>query len=161
VRPFLHYLLGKKSELEDFEWKDALSAKGTLEIHRKRTPKDVVMVPLLLLLPVHAIDRENAIQATGKRADRLREHAAEIVKHGELTRASLARSLPSVSWIKVVQESPMVNLCFEGNGRIAALPEVFTPEHHLMVEVERYPFEAKVKVLRRLNRVRRRSGLLD
>jgi len=67
--------------------------------------------------------------------------------------------MPSVSWIKVVQDRPGGYLAFEGNGRIAAMQVVFTPSDGIEVEVEQYYFRNTRKIVRRLNRVRRLNGL--
>jgi hypothetical protein len=160
----LRYLFAKRAELEDLELKDAALAKAILDVHRKRTGKTVVAVPLFALHPVHAIDREGALEATAARAALLQQQAGALRHEGTLTCARLAEVLPSVSWIKVVQArrppgAEPAYLAFEGNGRIAALQQVFHPEDQLRVEVERYDFRDPTKVLRRLHRVRRMNGL--
>ena len=76
------------------------------------------------------------------------------------TCADLAEVLPSVSWIKTVRESDQSYLTYEGNGRLAALHQVFGPEADLKVEVELYHFRRTKKIVRRLNRLRRLNGLL-
>ena len=73
----------------------------------------------------------------------------------------LARVLPSVSWIKVVEAEPGTYLAFEGNGRIEALQAVFGPDDGIAVEVEAYRFRNPRKIVRRLTRVRRLNGLID
>ena len=160
LRKMSRYLAGKTSELEDLDIKDIVMAKAILDIHRKKTRKDVVSVPLFALYPIHTLDRENAIEATRRRIEILEAHRTELVDHGALTCKILARYLPSVSWIKVVQGTPDAYLAFEGNGRIAAMQAVFDPEHDLLVEVERYGFRNPKKIIRRLDRVRRLNGLL-
>lgn len=155
------YLLGKKSELEDLDVKDAALAKAVLDIHRTRSGKEIVALPLFALHPVHRLDRDNALEATRRRIDALEAVKQTLLEHGTLTCELLARHLPSVSWIKVVERAPGFYLAFEGNGRIAALQTVFAPEDGLMVEVERYRFEDSTKIIRRLDRVRRLNGLLD
>lgn len=160
LRKLGRYLLGKRSEVEDLDLKDIVMAKTILDIHRKRTRKDLVDVPLFALHPIHVLDRENAMEATRQRIEALRPHRDELVRRGRLTCELLARHLPSVSWIKVVEENAESYLAFEGNGRIAALQEVFDPDDGLKVEVELYRFRDPRKIIRRLNRVRRMNGLL-
>jgi len=159
LRKMGRYLAGKTSELEDLDIKDIVMAKAILDIHRKRTNKEIVGVPLFALRQIHTLDRENAIEATRRRIEILEAHRNELLGHGALTCEILARFLPSVSWIKVVQETPVTYLAFEGNGRIAAMQAVFNPEDDLSVEVERYGFRNPKKIIRRLNRVRRLNGL--
>ena len=160
ARKLGRYLLGKTSELEDLDIKDIVMSKAVLDIHRKKTRKEITSVPLFALHPIHTLDRENAIQATRQRIKILREHRADLLKAGVLSCEVLARHLPSVSWIKVVQETPDAFLAFEGNGRIAAMHAVFEPGDDLQVEVELYEFRNSKKIVRRLNRVRRLNGLL-
>jgi hypothetical protein len=163
LRKFLSYLAGKRSELAELDARDVIMAKVILDIHRKRIGKEIMSVPLFALRQIHVLDRENAIQATKQRIAALEHHRNELVQEGQLTCETLARVLPSVSWIKVVEapdESPATYLAFEGNGRIAAMQSVFAPEDELLVEVERYTFRNPGKIVRRLNRVRRLNGLI-
>ena len=62
--------------------------------------------------------------------------------------------------MKVVEPEPGAYIAFEGNGRLAAMQEVFSPEDGMRVEVEQYHFRNTPKIVRRLNRVRRLNGLL-
>jgi hypothetical protein len=160
ARKLFRYLIGKRSELEDLDVKDIVMAKAILDIHRKRRRKEIISVPLFTLRQIHRLDRESAIEATRRRVEVLETHKRELLDEGTLTCEALARHLPSVSWIKVVRESPESYLAFEGNGRIAAMQEVFEPEDGLRVEVVHYIFRNPRKILRRLNRVRRLNGLI-
>jgi hypothetical protein len=159
IKNFITYLFGKKSELADLSAKDALLAKVILDIHRKRTHSKFVFVPLSSLKPIHAIDCENALLTTAKRTDKLREVKEELIAKHRLTREVLAEYLPSISSIKVVQESVNSVIAYEGNGRLAALQSVFESADDIMVEVEEYCFRNPKKILRRMNRVRRLNGL--
>jgi len=159
MKQLLRYLLGKRSELEELQFKDLVMAKAILDIHRKRTSKEVVRVPLFALFPIHVIDRADAIEAVQERIAALEPQRAALLASGQLTCEDLARVLPSVSWIKVVEDRPGTYLAFEGNGRIAALQAVFCPADELAVEVELYHFENPAKIRRRLQRVRRLNGL--
>ncbi len=159
VRNFIKYLFGKKSELTHLSTKDALLAKVILDIHWKRTHSKFVLVPLFLLKPVHAIDRENALLATEKRIGKLREVKDELLAKNRITREVLAEYLPSISAIKVVQESENSIIAYEGNGRLVALQRVFEPTDGLMIEVEQYHFRNPAKIIRRMKRVRCLNGL--
>jgi len=161
ARKLVRYLLGKRSELEDLDISDIVMAKAILDIHRRRTRKDVIRAPLYSLQQIHTLDRDNAIEATRRRIEVLREHRDELIGAGTLTLDVLARVLPSVSWIKVVEAEPGTYLAFEGNGRIEALQAVFGPDDGIAVEVEAYRFRNPRKIVRRLRRVRRLNGLID
>ena len=161
ARKLGRYLLGKKSELEDLDVKDVVMAKAILDIHRKRIGKAVVSVPLHHLRQIHRLDRENAIAATRQRIETLETHKDELLAAGTLTCEALASVLPSVSWIKAVRKGPRELLAFEGNGRIAAMQAVFSPEDRMTVEVEEYRFRNPAAIIRRLDRVRWMNGLLD
>ena len=161
IRNFLSYLAGKKAEVQELDIKDVVLAKAVLDIHRKRTHKEMTILPLFAIRQIHVLDRENALQATRQRLQTLWNRKEELRMAGKITCDTLARLMPSVSWIKVVQDRPGGYLAFEGNGRIAVLQEVFMPSDGLQVEVEQYHFRNTRKIVRRLNRVRRLNGLLD
>lgn len=154
------YLVGKSDEVQDLDLKDLLMAKVILDIHRTRTRKDLAFLPLGHLRPIHKLDRPNAIRATEARVEALRPHHERFVGAGRVTCADLAEVLPSVSWIKTVRENDSSYLVYEGNGRLAALHDVFGIEASLEVEVEVYHFRGPKRIVRRLNRIRRLNGLL-
>lgn len=160
LRRFGSYLLGKSDEVQDLDLKDLLMAKVILDIHRTRVRKEFVFVPLVFLKPIHALDRPTAVRATEARVEVLGPHRERLLAAGQLTCADLAEVLPSVSWIKTVRENDRSFLTYEGNGRLAALHQVFGPEANLDVEVELYRFRRPKKIVRRLNRLRRLNGLL-
>ncbi len=160
IRKFFSYLAGKKSEVQELELKDVVLAKTIVDVHRKRTHKEMISVPLFSIRQIHKLDRENALQETRRRLKTLRACKQELLAAGKITCDALARFMPSVSWIKVVQDRPGSYLAFEGNGRIAAMQKVFTRSDGMEVEVEQYHFRNTRKIVRRLNRVRRLNGLL-
>ena len=160
LRSFGAYLVGKTDEVKDLDLKDLLMAKVILDIHRKRVRKEFVFVPLCHLKPIHALDRPNAIRATKARAEILVRQRDRLRAGGRLSCNDLAEILPSVSWIKTVRENDRSYLTYEGNGRLAALSEVFGPHAGLEVEVELYHFRNSRKIVRRLNRLRRLNNLL-
>ncbi len=159
-KKFLSYLLGKKSEVHDLDVKDVVMTKAILDIHRKRTHKELAALPLFSIHQIHRLDRESALQVTRERVDTLLAHMGELLEARTLSCDLLATYLPSGSWIKVVQERPGSYLAFEGNGRLAAMHQVFRPEDEMLVEVEQYHFRNPRKIIRRLDRVRRLNGLL-
>ena len=160
LRRLVAYVAGKSNEVQDLDLKDLLMAKVILDIHRTRVRKELLFLPLGYLKPIHTLDRQNAIRATEARVEALGPHREQLLAAGRLTCADLAEVLPSVSWIKIVRENDQSYLTYEGNGRLAALHQVFGPESDLEVEVELYHFRKSKKIVRRLNRLRRLNGLL-
>jgi hypothetical protein len=161
IRKLFSYLAGKKSEVQELDLKTVVLAKTILDVHRKRTHKETIFVPLFSIRQIHALDRENALQTNQQRLKTLRASKKELLAAGKITCDTLARLMPSVSWIKVVLDQSGGYLAFEGNGRIAAMQAVFTQSDSIEVEVEQYHFRNTRKIVRRLNRVRRLNGLLD
>ncbi len=161
ITRFFSYLLGKKSEASDLDVKDIMLTKAVLDIHRKRTDKRRVFVPLFSIQKVHRLDRENSMLATRQRVSTLEAHKKELLEAREMTCELLARYLPSISWMKVVEHRPGGYIAFEGNGRLAAMQKVFSPQDGMQVEVEQYHFRNTAKIIRRLNRVRKLNDLLD
>ncbi len=161
IKKFIDYIFGKRSEVNDLDLKDAVLAKTVLDIHRKRTHKEIVSVPLYALQQVHELNRDNAQEVIAKRAEALSEHRDEILAAGGLTQDTLNQYLPSVSAIKVVRENENTYIAYEGNGRLAAMQRVFEAADGITVEVEQYHFNNPSKIIRRLNRVRRLNGLID
>lgn len=145
IRQFIHYLIGKRSELADLEAKDALLAKTILDIHRKRTHSDFIIVPLFALKQIHAIDHDNAIAATEKRIKALKEKKDDILAIKTLTKDRLSEHLPSISTIKVVKQSDDSYIAYEGNGRLVAMQAVFSQTDNLNIEVEEYYFKIQAR----------------
>jgi len=159
MKKIFSYLFGKRSEVQDLDIKDVMLAKVILDIHRKRTGKRFIFAPLFTVKRIHVLDRENALVATRKRSKALQEEKNVLVRKGKIDRTVLADVLPSVSWIKVVRKGDDCFIAFEGNGRLAAMQQVFSPEDGVMLEVEEYLFRKPEKIIRRMNRVRRMNGL--
>jgi hypothetical protein len=158
IRTWWHYLLGKRGELAHMDHKDAYMAKVVMDIHRKRTGKTLVRVPLAQLEPIHRIDRESALRSARERADALRAHRDTLLTTKLLDSEALQTIMPSVSQIKVVRDGDRW-LAFEGNGRLYAMREVFAPEDGMQVEVEEYLFDDSRSLQRRLRRVRKLNRL--
>ena len=158
IRQWWHYLLSKRSEVAQMDYKDAYMAKVVMDIHRKRTGKRLVRVPLAQLDPIHRIDRDSALRSARERADALRQHRDTLLAAKLLDSEALQAIIPSVSQIKVVQDGGRW-LAFEGNGRLYAMREVFTIDDGMRVEVEEYIFDDPRSIRRRLPRVRKLNRL--
>lgn len=123
-------------------------------------PTEVVLVPLHSIQAIHRLDRETAVQAVAERTATLQTHRSKLVADRKITCERLAELMPSVSWIKTVQSAADEYLSFEGNGRLAAMKNVFKPADEMMVEVEVYRFKNPRPILAKLNRVRRMNDLM-
>lgn len=136
-------------------------AKVVLDIHRLRTGSGFVHVPLHSILPIHPIDRGEALASKEKRIRILEGVRGEWAASGRITREDLERHLPSVSSIKVIALGGGGFVSYEGNGRLGALQHVFRDRKDMEVEVELYRFGSRDagKILRRIDRVRRWKGL--
>ncbi|MDY7031957.1 MAG: hypothetical protein SVY10_08615 [Thermodesulfobacteriota bacterium] len=160
IKKFAWYLIGKKSEVKDLNHKDVLLAKTILDIHRKRIRSEFIFVPLFSLNPIHPINRESSLKTTAQRTEELIKHKSELIKEKNISREFLAAYMPSISWIKAVKEDDDSYITYEGNGRLAAMHQVFEPEDNMSVEIEVYHFKNNEKIIRRMNRVRRVNGLI-
>ncbi len=159
INKFISYLWGKKTELKSMDERDILLAKVVMDIHRKRTHSEFIYVPLFSLFQIHPINRDNSLQETQNRANVLQAHKAEILNLQRLSKEKLAQFLPSVSAIKAVRENAIF-IAYEGNGRLVALQEVFSPDDNIHIEIEEYCFANPEKILRRMNRVRQLHNLI-
>ena len=157
---FVRYLLGKSSELRDLDRDDVLLGKAVVDIHRKKRATEMTDIPLSDILPIHPIDREEAIEMMKERAAVVREHLAGIESRRRITREFLHEFLPSVSNIKVADLGNGEFVSFEGNGRLGALRAALGANAAIPVEVELYRFDPKdrAKLRRRIRRLRRRNG---
>lgn len=160
IKKFAAYLWGKRDELSQMSEKDGLLAKLVLDIHRKRTHTEFVMVELFTLRPVHPINRDTAIASAEKRAAVLQENKSVLLQQKQLDREILDKYIPSVSAIKVVRTVDNELVAFEGNGRLSALQSVFSEGDGIQIEVEEYCFNNSKKLSRRVNRIRRLHGFI-
>jgi hypothetical protein len=158
IRQWWHYLLNKRSEVAQMDYKDAYMAKVIMDIHRKRSGKRLMRVPLARLEPIHRIDRESALRSARERAEALRAHRDALLASKFLDSGALQAIIPSVSQIKVVRDGDRW-LAFEGNGRLYAMREIFTADDGMQVEVEEYVFDDPRSLQRRLRRVRKLNRL--
>ena len=99
-------------------------------------------------------------RATASRVRTLNEHKEELLAHRVVTKELLAEYLPSVSTIKVVKESEDSYIAYEGNGRLAAMQQVFDPADAIEIEVQQYNFRNPKKIIRHMNTVRKMNGLI-
>jgi len=154
------YLFNKRSEIYDLDFRDALLAQANVRIYRTRTHKTIKMVSLKSLKFIHNLERENALQVLDQRKMVLEQYKDKILSQGKINMDILSHYLPSVSFIKVVEANHFNFFIFEGNGRVAALKEVFGDRDDILVQVEQYHFRNKRGIVRKLNQLRKLNGLL-
>ena len=158
-RQIVSYLLGKRSELQQLDYRDAVMARVVMQIHLKRSGKKVAAVPLYNLKMIHVLDRETAMEAVQQRVGVLETEKERLLGAVCLTLDLLKEVIPSVSAIKVVRDRGCDYLAYEGNGRIAALQEVFGKNDEISVEVEEYRFKRPKRILKGLHKIRRLNRL--
>lgn len=153
----IDYLSDKKSELKELRFRDALLAKAVADIHRHSDKQEMKYVSLSAITPIHCIDRESAINKVNERIEILEKQKQELIEIGKLNKEVLLKYLPSVSGIKVIQDKTGKYISFEGNGRLAAFHKVFDEQDDIQLEVEEYFITDLEKILRRVERVRKRN----
>ena len=154
------YFFGKRSEIQDLDFRDALLAQANVRIYRTRTHKTLEMVPLKHLKLLHSLERENSKNVLAQRIAEIEKNKEDIIINNEIKMDVLNGFLPSISSLKVVEANRLNYLAFEGNGRIAALKEVFGDSEEVFVEVEHYHFKNKKDIVRKLNRIRKVNGMI-
>ena len=153
----IDYLADKSSELKDLRFRDALLAKAVTDIHRYTEKTEMKNISLSDITPIHCIDREGAIDKVNQRAKILAEHKEELLKLEILNKEILLNYLPSVSGIKVIKKKEGRYISFEGNGRVEAFKKVFDSSDSIFLEVEEYLLSDYDKILRRVDRARKRN----
>lgn len=151
------YFYDKRSELLDLRFRDLLLAKAVADIHRYCEGQETKLVKLSRISPIHCIDRLPALKKLKQRVSQLRKNRQQLIKGKQLSKEKLLDIMPSVSGIKVIPDNTGGFISFEGNGRVEALKRVFDKDKDITLEVEIYNLRDRHKVLRRVNRVRRRN----
>lgn len=153
------YFWGKREEIVALDRNDAELARIVLRIHRHRRGVAWRSVPLGAIAPIHPINRPTALASAQARADLIRPLAEQLRTEGRIDRDRLQAVLPSVSAIKLVETAPQRFVSFEGNGRLAALREVFADVPELLIECECYDIRHAPRLQRRIERLRTAHGL--
>ena len=151
------YFYDKRSELRHLRFRDILLARTVLDIHRHAQTRIPVLVPVWSIEPLHTIDRDTAMDKVEERSRVLRDNRQEIRRLRYLERSVLMRYMPSVSGIKIIEDGSGGFISFEGNGRVAAIKQVFDRLAGINIEAELYILDDVKKIMRRVNRVRNRN----
>lgn len=155
------WLWAKRSEAAQLDYRDAYMAQLVLEILQMNTGREFVYAPLYNLRPIHPTDnRENTIQAVKKRAETVKSIANEWKRQKTISKELMAEVLPSATFIRAIEDGEGGYYTFEGNGRVAALLQVFKPEDAIEIELDLYHpmFEKqarkKIRRLRKMHKMR-------
>lgn len=160
IKQILNWLFAKRSEVLQMNYKDALLAHIIVEIVQSNKKHQFEYCDLYKLDLVHPVDnRENTIQATKERANKLKPHKAKLLKKNKLSKEDLARYLPSATYARAVPTKRGRYITFEGNGRVAALKQVFAPEDKIQIELEIFYPKHPRRVQRRINKLRALHGM--
>lgn len=141
--------------------RDALLAEVNLIIYRKVLDKTNEMVCLKDLKYIHKLERDNALVRLQERIEVLQKHKDNILINNTISADSMTEYLPSISLIKVVKDQFGHYLIFEGNGRIAAIKDVFDNHKEIFIEVQEFHFKNKKSILKKLHYLMKINGLLS
>ncbi len=159
IQNIFHYLLYKKSEFKEMKYKDILLIKLVLQIYREKTSSKQIWIPLYNLKSIHKIDRDNAIKLNKKRVSILNSNKPPLLDSHRISKESIHKYMPSITNIKVIQESEHTYVVFEGNSRIEALQQVFSRNEPILIEVECYSFHNPKLIQQQINSIRKLNGL--
>ncbi|MBT3230221.1 hypothetical protein HN358_00345 [Candidatus Uhrbacteria bacterium] len=160
IKQIWNWLFSKRSEFLQLGYKDAFMAQIVMEILQNNIKHDFEYCKLYKLDPIHPVDnRENAMQATKDRAEKLKPHKSLLLKKRKLSKEDLAKYLPSATYMRAVPMQDNRYVTFEGNGRIAALKQVFSTEDKIEIELEIFQPKHKRRIQKKINKLRAMHGL--
>lgn len=157
---WLQYLWDKLPELKNLGNKDLQLSKLVARIHRKRSRVVRIQAGIDQIQPLHAIDRDTALQRLNERVEALKLVQEEWLQESYISNSLLNQVLPSVSAIKVIRVDEVHDqyVAFEGNGRLYALKQLF---NQLEIEIDLYEIEQDKTITRRVKRVLQLNKLLN
>jgi hypothetical protein len=139
------WLWSKRSEVAEMDHRDAYMAHVVLEILQTSSSNEFMFVPLYQTIPIHPThNRENTVEAVNKRAKAISERKQEILKKGRISKELLSELMPSATYIRAIESGDGGYFTFEGNGRVAALKQVFSPHDKIQIELNIF-YPKKVK----------------
>lgn len=155
-----HWLWGKRNELGDLSYKDAFMAQIVLEITAVGTPHEFRFIPLHQTKYIHPVDnREPTVQATKERAAVIAKRKDELLGIKQLSKELIAELMPSATYLRAIQDKDGQYVTFEGNGRVAALKQVFDPADNIEIEVDFYAPTKPKQILKNIHKLRRMHNL--
>ncbi len=125
----------KAPEIKHLNKNDLLLAKVVARIQAEKVSQSTVYIPLDKIKLIHPINRDTAKDKLAGRVRALESAKENILKEGKISKELQEKYIPSATWIKVVEMPTGEYVAWEGNGRVAALKEVFE-DFQLRVEVE-------------------------
>jgi len=158
ISTFFKWLVNKTPEATQLGENDVLLANVVAKINLEAARKEMRAVPLAALVQMHPLDRGPAMQKTRERVEILQKHKEEIARGGHIANEKLIEYVPSVSPIRAVAYGNRF-IMFEGNGRAAALKEVFADEADMTVDVEIFTLPEDSRVFTGIDHLRKRYGL--
>lgn len=154
IKRIWKWLVQKAPEVKQLDHRDAQLVVVVVRIQQQATGKQVVPIPLFQIKLIHPIHRGAAVEKTNQRMQAIIDHKDELLQTKLITQDFLKDKLPSVTWIKAVRDDDGKYIVFEGNGRVAALQEVFTPADQMMLEIEIFDFPPDSDILDQVRQVR-------
>lgn len=160
VKRISHWLWSKRSEVAQMDYRDAFMAHLVLEIIQTSVNNDFNYASLYELHPIHPVDnRENTIKATNERAKKIQKSAERLLGEQKVSKESLAQVLPSTTYIRAIPDGNNGYYTFEGNGRVAALKQVFIPEDNISIELDVYHPKKLKQSQRKVRKLRKMFGM--
>ena len=159
VQRVCRWLYSKRSELAQVQYRDFLMAHIIFEILRTSTRQEFKFITLYHLNPIHPVNnRENTIRFTQERVKNVLKHKNSLLKKREISKEDMIEILPSANYVRAIQSKKGSYYTFEGNGRIAALKEVFLQEDKIEVEVCVYYPKNLKRALAKIKKLKKMYG---
>jgi len=159
-RRLWNWIWGKRHEAKDLDHRDVFMGHIVLEILQTSKKNAFVSIPLFQLKPIHPTNnRATTVKATRERAEKIKAYKADLLNVKMISKERLAELMPSATYIRAIKDADESYATFEGNGRVAALKEVFTPEDDIQIEVDVYypkklkRSQKKIKKLRKMYKI--------
>jgi len=160
IKKVWNWLFAKRSELFQMNHKDALMAHIVVDIMQNSKKHGFKYCKLHSLDPIHPVDnRKNTIRATQERVNKLKPYRNKLLKRRKLSKEDLSKYLPSATYARAIPTSEGRHFTFEGNGRIAALKQIFTPQDNIEIELDVYYPRHGRKVRRNIKKLRAMHGM--
>lgn len=152
----------KRSEIAQMDYRDALMAQLVLEILQTSIKHEFRYVPLFNCKPIHPTDnRENTFQATQARVDVIQARKEELLQTRLLSKEIIAELMPSATYIRGIPYQEDHCFTIEGNGRVAALKQVFSPEDRIEIELDLYYPKKLERSQKKILKLRKMHGFKD
>lgn len=160
IKRLFNWLWAKRSEAAQLDYRDAFMGHLVLEIMQTSIKNEFKLIKLHESRAIHPTDnRENTIKATNERAELIREQKETLLQNPMFSKEVIAELMPSATYIRAIEDGKGGYFTFEGNGRVAALKQVFDPQDEVEIEVDLYHpkklkrSQKKIRKLRKMHRM--------